>query len=1102
MLQVREFMAPKQRLREREAELAMLTEFCRRDDSYLWIQGQPWAGKSALLATFTLDPPPDARVISFFVTGRLAAQSEHTAFTAAVLDQLAVLLPDHRARIEAAVINRDGLRNELLAIAARREAGNQRRLVLVVDGLDEDTGTPSIAGLLPTLPDENLRIVVSSRHGPDLLIPHGHPLATAPRYSLKESEFAGGIRDQAIVELDILLDGPEQHKVLLALITASRGLTSSELEDLTEMAPFEIDKLLRGVAGRSFRAVATSADPDSDYDADPIYVLAHTTLRDIAEKRLGVRLLRASVDRLHAWAEKYRTARWPAETPDFLLHRYFKVLDQQNDLQRVVELSLDETRHDRMRARYWHDWIALSEIRTVQQHIADQSDPDLLSTARLARYRDQLLDRNENVPPSLPALWARLGQSDRGEALARSISDPQQRAYALAQVAAVLAITRSDRAARLADDAEDIAAGLPDPEQHVHTLCHMAAVMREVDPDRSQRFIDSAEKLFHANVVSRWGRGTLLCLIREVMWIDLARAEALARGHHRIDRVLQAEMLACVGAEVAKSNLEHAGKIADWIHDLRWQAEVGAYIAAEVSRTDHERATLIGHGMPNPGEVANTFARIAEVLVHINPERARSMIDSVESYIHRQVGYRERLAEVLARLAETAAFIDADRAMALSTSIPDPAVRGEAFVRVVATVAGADGPRAEALAASVLGPEEHSAALARMAREGGGEDPARANRLAVRAESLVHQIPDPRRHVHVLIRIAEAIAESDPIRAIRLAEGVENRMRNTSGRERHADTLVRVAAAIADTDPPWALQLIDRARGLTPSPPPSMNSACIRVAEATARTDPDQAEAIAADLAQANEQIAALSGVAKVVGATDPARAGRLTARAEDILLTVDAPNEQIEMLACLADAMAIHDPERAGRLTERAEHIAREIANRRELIYTHFHSLVHLARAQTNPDAAGRIVDTALSNAFGTRGFPDPPFAAPALAHMAGALAATAPERAKGLIGEAEFYAIGLHGTLEKDETLALIATALSSIDPGRAETVARSISTPDLLAEALVRVAEQHTTGRCRRVLALAWSAGRWETPLSVLPRVDTAVLRTLIAEITTEI
>ena len=81
----------------REAELAELARFCLEPDRglYVWWQGRAWAGKSALLSAFVLRPPPEVRdrvrIVSFFITARLAAQDTREAFTEVLLEQLADL---------------------------------------------------------------------------------------------------------------------------------------------------------------------------------------------------------------------------------------------------------------------------------------------------------------------------------------------------------------------------------------------------------------------------------------------------------------------------------------------------------------------------------------------------------------------------------------------------------------------------------------------------------------------------------------------------------------------------------------------------------------------------------------------------------------------------------------------------------------------------------------------------------------------------------------------------------------------------------------------------------------------------------------------------
>ena len=57
----------------------------------------------------------------------------------------------------------------------------------------------------------------------------------------------------------------------------------------------------------------------------------------------------------------------------------------------------------------------------------------------LAITRDRLAQRNRNIPASLPAAWAKLGNPARAGALAHSITNPSRQARALAKVAAALA---------------------------------------------------------------------------------------------------------------------------------------------------------------------------------------------------------------------------------------------------------------------------------------------------------------------------------------------------------------------------------------------------------------------------------------------------------------------------------------------------------------------------------------------------------------------------------------------------------------------------------------------------------------------------------------
>lgn len=453
LTQVREFIAPVNGLRDRDVELGDLAAFCGGNEPYLWWRGGPWAGKSALLSWFALHPPENVTVVCFFITDRLAAQADHFAFTDAVLEQLAVLVPAARAAVATATVGRrDRLRMELLERAATRAERDGRRLVLLVDGLDEDQGAPSIASLLPRRPVPGLRVVVASRPDPLVALEFDHPLNSCARRILSPSPWARDVQNRAEYELGNLLRNPDIPRNVIGLVTAANGLTGTELAELTDLAPFEIDALVAGVSGRAFRSRTLPGA------TEPVYVLAHETLQRTAERKLGTALIARYRNEIHAWAAGYRERRWPAETPGFLLRGYFAMAAKDRDTPLLAALALDVDRHERMLTLIGGDIAALNEIHAVQELVLEDPDPDLLTMYRLARHRDSLTERNRYISSDVPVAWARLGEFDRAETLARSISDSGTRAQALRELVGELATVGEF------DRAETLARNLGDPD--------------------------------------------------------------------------------------------------------------------------------------------------------------------------------------------------------------------------------------------------------------------------------------------------------------------------------------------------------------------------------------------------------------------------------------------------------------------------------------------------------------------------------------------------------------------------------------------------------------------------------------------------------------
>ncbi|WP_234473701.1 MULTISPECIES: hypothetical protein [unclassified Streptomyces] len=256
-LQVERMAAADFRGREPElSELASFSTQTRSDDApgknyWRWL-APAWAGKSALLAEFVLNPPPGIDVVAFFITSRMAGQNDAAAFCEVVQRQLYALLQEEEP------LSTPHTRDEQLRLALDRAAehgtAEGRRLVLVVDGLDEDHGVTagpdchSIAALLPRRPSHGMRIIVAGRPHPPVPddVPGEHPLRTPEiDHWLEPSPHAQAARWDAEQDLLRLLDGGGLGRQLVSLtVAAGGGLSASDIAELTGSRPRLVEREL------------------------------------------------------------------------------------------------------------------------------------------------------------------------------------------------------------------------------------------------------------------------------------------------------------------------------------------------------------------------------------------------------------------------------------------------------------------------------------------------------------------------------------------------------------------------------------------------------------------------------------------------------------------------------------------------------------------------------------------------------------------------------------------------------------------------------------------------------------------------------------------
>lgn len=909
-------IAPK-RLLDREKELDELVAFCAGDQPYAWWQARPWAGKSALMSQFVLDPPAGVDVVSFFVTAWLAGQSDSDACATALIEQLAALLG--RPPITSLTASaRWGTVLQLLDDAASRLREVGRRLLLVIDGLDEDSGTAgrSIAARLPLRPPPEVRILVASRPDPQLPtdVHEDHPLRTVDPRQLDVSEHARGAERRAKYELTQLLAGSRLQRDVLGFITAAGGgLTLDDLEKLTDEPPYEIERLLGGLLGRSVGS--RTGSPTVRYAGKRIYLFAHETLGFVAEQQYG-NSLATYQDQLHTWADRYRQQGWPMDTPYYLLGSYISMLASIKDLSRLVTCATDQDRHDRMRDLTGGDTLAYTEISKAQDLILAQPDLDLISLALLAVQRDHLIDRNSKIPTELPAVWAMLGQLNRAETLANSIPRPYLRADALARVAAAAAAVGDHRcAARLRGEAEAaLTTQITNPYSRVRLLVGVAqAVAVGGDHDRAEALT--------GQITDSYLRVDALTQVVEVVFNSgdhdevarlVGKAEALTGQITDTDRHAAALARVAVAAatvddhERAVRLLGEAEVLTEQITDPDQQEWAMIEVAAAVAACgDHDRAEVLAREITEPDWQCWALGRVAKAMATCGDhDRAEALI--------KKIGYEHQLVVALAQVAAAvAAGGDHDRAVRLADEAETFTAQIYLETRALAEVADAlatigDHDRAEVFTAQI-GPSYRRWAvrgIAEIIAASGDHDPV---------EVLARRISESGQGMGALGDLVKAAVASDHDRAVRLigeAEALARRITDPDSRMRALDYITEAAIVVSDYD--RVVRLYDEAETRTRFPVrPGVQSPLAQVVDTMAAGgDYDRAEALARRITDPDRRAGTLARLARILVATDKetsqvpehARSSSpLMLRARHLLAAALVAGSWIEVVATLA---------------------------------------------------------------------------------------------------------------------------------------------------------------------------------------------------------
>lgn len=951
--QVVRSLAPRE-LVDRAVELAELAAFCTRPGrdrpDYLCWRGPAWSGKSALLSWFVLHPPSGIRVVSFFITARLAGQNDRAAFLDTILDQLFEV-----AGTSGPVSAAQARFGELLVTAAERCVRAGERLILVVDGLDEDSGlsplgydTYSIAGLLPGALPAGMRVIASSRPNPPLAVDvdPGHPLHDPGNVrELTPSRHAAAVELDATRDLKRLLHGSLVERELLGLLTAAKGgLTGLDLTELVnlsatagEVEQWVVEDALNSVSGRIFDRLGAG------------YFLAHEDLYRAAATFL-TRALDRYRQRLHDWCDRYRSAGWPNETPEYLLQGYFRLLGEAGNVDRQVALALDRARHRRLYEHTGGDSAAESEIRSSQHQLLNRGDGELYHLSRLSHLRSHLSVRNSHIPAELPAVWVVLGRPARAEAMARSMSVDWQRSAALSEVAQALARTgelaRAERVAAeipvyysrveaIAKIAEAAAAngdhdlafrlnsvadrdGRMRYDQHERCLSASEIVLpvaRSGDHDRARRLVIDICTLTHdTGPVSRaWFRSRAAAAAAEVGDADHARQlldEVEVHAHTLAnDPGLEFRLQAVVDAVIQAGDIDRAWRVARMPPKPHHRVDILAQAAmtaaergkqeasrafAEEALRDASRATAEKTERtetmdPESCVGASTLAYLAHAAVTAGDQaRARRLI-TLAGQRDLGTGTMATIAVVTAKLGD---HREASRIAIDAETIargPDHNLGGWATLRVATAVA--ETPAYERALPFVDGGFFRVLETCARAIAAAGEQD--------RAVELARSAGDPTVRARALTWVALTMVGAGRHReARRLIVDAEELARRTQDHVSRAELfadLARAAAAAGDGD-------LDQARRLL--------------------IDGERNVKVIRDSAGKARALAFLAGAAGRAGQAE--RASRLVTEAEQWGRSVEEMKERAQVLACVAGAAAeAGDQETVRRLMPDADFVA-----------------------------------------------------------------------------------------------------------------------------------------------------------------------------------
>jgi len=372
-------------LEDRERELAELETFVRgSQDTWYAMEAGMISGKTALMSSFALNPPDGVHIVSFFIRRMGGDGNDWKSFSFVAGAQLAEILGDEYTERVSEPASQNTEFRQLLrrAATACQSDKNPRPLVLVIDGVDEDSyyerpdeaAAKSILSLLPRHLPEGVKLVTASRPNPrmpeDIVCNSSRTIA-----SLKPSPIAQEKINQKDIETffksDLAVD-------IGAFLAACGGfLTIDELRQLIAR-----HRHLENVPSRDVKACVDHSpgrmlmrvNVGFGNQEIPSYILGHdavlrAVLREISPDGFGKddeskaetwwasargRALKPYRRVIRAWVEKRAADGWNSTTPNYMLSEpcFDMMTDVDVERKPAIDLVFDSNRYHEIWRRF------------------------------------------------------------------------------------------------------------------------------------------------------------------------------------------------------------------------------------------------------------------------------------------------------------------------------------------------------------------------------------------------------------------------------------------------------------------------------------------------------------------------------------------------------------------------------------------------------------------------------------------------------------------------------------------------------------------------------------------------------------------------------